>query len=191
MTASAVGTLTSLGSPYTLSTSNLVQQTISTDSSANRYESITNTVCWAGSTTCTPATQNTKFGWYFNFPGTATAYSTTTYEQSIYNPEIQSTAVIFNSVQPAVDSPLACNTDLDQGFTYKVSALNGGPTGQFCTAGGACNSQWIGTQTNGTGTPYYVDGNLISPTTNGGSVVTPITLPNDIIGSRLTWTELR
>jgi type IV pilus assembly protein PilY1 len=191
MTAAAVGTLTSLASPYTLSTSNLVRQTLSTDASGDRSESVTNPVCWAGSSTCTPATSNTKFGWYFNFPGTNTAFSTTTYEQSIYNPEIQSTAVIFNSVLPAVDSPLSCSTDLDQGFTYKVSALNGGPTGQFCTASGACNSQWVGIPTNGTGTPYYVDGNLISPTTNGGNVVTPITLPNDIVGSRLTWTELR
>lgn len=191
VSSSTVATLTSLASPYTLSTSNLTAQTLSTDSSGNRLETSVSQICWAGSTTCTPTSNNKKFGWYFTFPGTNTAFSTTTYEQSIYNPEVVSTSIVFNSVLPAVDSPLACSTDIDQGWTYAIDAATGGPSGLLCKSGSACTTGLVGTQTNGTGTPYDVDGNLISPTTNGGNVVTPVTYTNDIIGSRLTWTELR
>lgn len=207
--ASTVGTLTSLSSPYTLSTSNLTQQTISIDSSTgDRYIGSANPVCWAGTSTCSGGTSaNKKFGWYIALPGTNTAYSTTTYEQVVYNPMIVSTAVVFNSIVPAVDSPLMCTPDTDKGWTYALDVRTGGAIPNFFTnVSGSSTTSNLATETvgyegdasgssaevdtsNGSGgTNYY----LIFQSTNGGpGTPIQITPASNISSSRETWVQLR
>jgi type IV pilus assembly protein PilY1 len=213
LSASASG----LPSPYTLTASNLQQQAVTIASDGSRSITSPSPVCWKGSSTCTSG--NTQFGWYINLPGTNSAFGTTTYEQVIYNSLIVSTAVVFNTVLPAVDSPLACTPDTDNGFTYALDAGTGQPVSNFFN-----NSSYytVGLDTGATGTGFEATttgtGNntlywLVFQTTNGGSagggsgsggsggpsdcayagtgVVCGVNPLNNISGSRETWIQLR
>jgi type IV pilus assembly protein PilY1 len=209
VSASTVGTLTSLGSPYTLSTSNLQVQTISIDpTTGDRYEQSANTVCWAGTSTCTGGTTaNAKFGWYMAMPGTNTAFSTTTYEQMIFNPTIVSTAIIFNSILPAIDSPLMCTPDTDRGWTYALDVRSGAAVANFFVNPGTSTtvnnlatttvgyeadasgtSSEVDTTNSAGGTNYY----LIFQSNNGGAAPPlPIQPGANISSSRQTWIQIR
>jgi type IV pilus assembly protein PilY1 len=207
--AATVGTLTSLGSPYILTYQNLQQQTIGIDSSTgDRTIASATPVCWAGTSTCTGGSSaNAKFGWYIALPGTNTAYSTTTYEQVIYNPMIVSTAVVFNSVLPAIDSPLMCTPDIDKGWTYALDVRTGGAVPNFfqntgtSTTGNNLNTTTVGYEGDASGTSSEVDTTngsggtnyyLIFQSTNGGPG-TPIQInpAANISSSRQTWIQLR
>jgi len=205
--AATVGTLTSLASPYTLAYGNLQLQTVGIDSSTgDRVIQTASTVCWAGTSTCTGGSSaNTKFGWYIALPGTTTAFSTTTYEQVIFNPIVVGTAIVFNSVLPAIDSPLMCTPDIDKGWTYALDVRTGGPVPNFfvttTSSTNNLNTTTVGYEGDATGTSSEVDttnGNggtnyfLIFQTTNGGPGA-PIQIKpaNNISGSRQTWIELR
>lgn len=209
LSSSTAGTASGLGSPYTLTTSNLTQQTVSTDSSTgDRFVSSTSPVCWTGTSTCTGGSSaNKSFGWYLSLPGTNTAYSTTTYEQLVYNPMIVSTAVVFNSILPAVDSPLMCTPDKDYGWTYALDVRTGGPVPSFFDSPGTSstnsnlNTQTIGYEGDASGSSSEVDTTngsggtnsyLIFQSTSGGPG-TPIKIhPGaNISGSRETWIQLR
>lgn len=209
LSASTVGTTTSLSSPYTLTTSNLTKQTVATDSSTgNRYISSTQAVCWTGTSTCSGGSSaNKSFGWYLSLPGTSTAYSTTTYEQTVYNPMIVSTAVVFNSILPAVDSPLMCTPDKDRGWTYALDVRTGGPVPNFFVNPGTSstnnnlNTQTIGYEGDASGSSSEVDTTngsggtnsyLIFQSTSGGpGTPIPILPAANISGSRETWIQLR
>ena len=209
LSASTVGTITSLGSPYTLTTANLTQQTVATDTSTgDRYVSSTNPVCWTGTTTCgASSSSNQSFGWYLSLPGTNTAYSTTTYEQTVYNPMIVSTAVVFNSILPSVDSPLMCTPDKDKGWTYALDVRTGGPVASFFVNPGTSatvnnlNSTTIGYEGDASGSSSEVDTTNSSGGTNSylifqsttGGPGTPIQIQPgaNISGSRETWIQLR
>jgi type IV pilus assembly protein PilY1 len=187
-------------SASTLSVSNLVQQTVTTDSSNNRNIDTTNPICWAGTQTCT-GTDN-QFGWYINLPGTNAEYNQTTYEQVVFNPQIISTAVVFNSTLPGIDSPLACNAGAAQGWTYAIDARTGGAVPDFFVNNGnthtiAYPSDASGTDsvvtTTGTGSngATIVNDWLVYQTNLGQHGEQQINTANDITGSRATWIELR
>ena len=209
VSASTVGTLTSLGSPYTLGTANLQAQTVTIDSSTgNRLVQTANAICWAGTSACTGGSSaNAKFGWYIALPGTNTAFSTTTYEQVVFNSTIVSTAVVFNTIQPAIDSPLMCTPDKDKGWTYALDVRTGGAVPGFFINPGTTSTSTnnLATQTigyegdasgtssevdtsNGSGTNYY----LIFQSTSGGPG-TPIQIQPgaNISSSRQTWIQVR
>jgi len=190
LTTTQMGTVSGLSSPYTLSTANLANQTVTTDSSGDRLISTSAQVCWANSTTCPSG--NTQFGWYINLPGTNTAYGSTTYEQVIYNPLILSTVVIFDSILPAINSPLACSSDLDSGWSYALDVRTGDAISGFWQGfSSSAPNNTGGVQTNASGTPYYAGSALIYQDTGGGHHATHIPLPPDISGGRETWVQIR
>ncbi|MDE2050080.1 MAG: pilus assembly protein PilY, partial [Gammaproteobacteria bacterium] len=209
LSGSTVGSLNSTASPYSLTYSNLQSQTVAIDSTTgDRYIQSANTVCWAGTSTCSGGSSaNKMFGWYIALPGTNTAYSTTTNEQVVYNPMIVSTAVVFNSIVPAVDSPLMCTPDHDKGWTYALDVRTGGPVANFFVNPGTSSTTnnlstlTIGYEGDASGTSSQIDttsasGNieswLIFQSTNGGPG-TPIQIQPaaNISGSRQTWIQLR
>jgi hypothetical protein len=198
------------GTISTLGASNLQQQTVSIDSSTGLPSIETPyMVCWVGTSSCSAATvsantsavsTNTQYGWYINLPGTNSGYGASTYEQVIYNPIEVTTAIQFNTILPAIDSPLMCTPDVDQGWSYALNVANGNPaTGFFVNDG---NTHTIALQTNASGsssevTTTYTNGApantyLIYQSTNGGAgTPTQIQPGNNISGNRETWIQLR
>lgn len=212
------GTLTSMGQ------SNLQLQTVTYDSSTKLPSIATPyVVCWAGSSTCnsntllgsattttctTPVsnlcsstTSNNQYGWYINFPGSSSSYGVSTSEQDIYNPILVSTAIQFNTILPAANSPLKCNPDDDAGYSYALNVQYGTPVTNFFVNNG--NTTTIALDTNATGTSSEVtavttDGTnqtnyyLIYQSTTGGAG-TPIHVKpaNNVSGYRQTWIQLR
>jgi type IV pilus assembly protein PilY1 len=190
LTTTQVATIAGLSSPYTLGTANLSSRAITVDGSGNRLVSTTATVCWANSTTCT--TGNTKFGWYLNLPGTNSGYGTTTYEQIVFSPLILSTVVIFNSILPAIDSPLQCTTGLDNGWSYALDVRTGDTISGFWQGySSTLPSNTAGYEGNATGTMYYAGGAVIYQDTAGQHHAVPVPLPPDISGGRETWVQIR
>jgi type IV pilus assembly protein PilY1 len=204
----------SAGSVGTLGASDLQQQIVSTDSSTGLPSIETPyVVCWAGSNTCSSSTVTAgtsqgsiddQYGWYVNFPGTNSGYGAETYEQEIYNPILVSSVIQFNSILPAIDSPLMCDPDQDQGWSYALSAQNGTPVAGFFDNGAtntnngnthtialnlnATGSSSVVTTTNSSGTTYTY---LIYQTTGGSGGDSGVTPPSDVSGYRETWVQLR
>ncbi|MGC8519601.1 MAG: pilus assembly protein, partial [Steroidobacteraceae bacterium] len=182
----------------TLSLTNLQQQTVSVDASGDRNITSTTPICWAGTLAC-GATGNDQFGWYINLPGSNAEYNQTTYEQVVYNPEIVGTAVVFNSTLPGIDSPLACNTGADEGWTYAIDARSGGPVSNFFINNG--NTHTIGYQSNASGTDSVVTTGgtgstpveyyLVYQTNTGQHNIQQISVQGTPIGLPETWIELR
>jgi len=104
-----------LGSPDTITTSNLTYQTLALQSSGI-VDITAQTICWAGSTAC--GSGNTSFGWYAAMPGTN--------EQIIFNPQLVGGAFNVNSIIPASNSLLSCTTASDTGYTYLIQLATGG-----------------------------------------------------------------
>ena len=181
-----------------LSASNLQQQTVTIDSSnAGRLVNSTSPVCWAGTTAC--STGDDQFGWYFNLPGVNSEFNQTTTEQVVFNPQIVGTAVVFNSTLPGIDSPLACNTGADQGWTYAIDARSGGPVSDFFINNG--NTHTIAYQSNASGTDSVVTTGgtgstpvqyyLVYQTNTGQHGIQEISIGNNPVGMPETWIELR
>jgi len=205
--AALTATATSLGSPgYTLSQSNLVQQTF-TPNTTTGLRDIDNptAICWAGSAGCTGTAG--KFGWYLNLLSTL--------EQIVYNPQLVDGVLLVNSVVPANNLPLACITNTDTGYTYAISVLTGTAPPNFfisyhdtAAAGAQTNatgtslivtSGSLGTGTSGGGTgttppappPGCTNATLIYQTTGGTAQATNACLPANTKARRLTWVQLR
>ncbi|MGH8170638.1 MAG: pilus assembly protein [Steroidobacteraceae bacterium] len=190
LTATQATTIAGLTSPYTLGTANLANRAMTVDASGNRTFSTTAVVCYAGKTIC--GTGNTQFGWYMNAPGTNTGYGMTTHEQFVFNPLILSTVVIFNSVVPAIDSPLACSSDLDTGWSYALDVRTGDAISGFWQGySSSLPSNTGGYQSNATGTMYYAGGAVIYQDTGGQHHAPHVPLPPDISGGRETWVQIR
>lgn len=195
--ATTISLLGSNATTATLGASNLQQQTVSVDSSGNRNIDTTAPICWAGSTACSSG--NDQFGWYINLPGVNSGYNQTTTEQVVFSPELVSTAVVFNSTLPGIDSPLACNAGTDHGWTYAIDARTGGALTSFFVNNGnthtiAYQSDASGTDsvvttggTNSTPVSYY----LVYQTNTGQHGIQQISVPNNMSGARETWVELR
>lgn len=183
--------LAALPAPQTtLGRANLQAQTITnttagtTGSTVLGYRSVSsNTVCWYGSTTCTPSTANTMMGWYFDLPGTS--------EQVIYNPIIFDGLLTLNTTIPPSAAVNQCTAAIPTGWTMAFNIQNGGGT----PAGGAfpnANNTYgntnpvAGIQLNGTGSPWIVTVNgvpmMITQTSSGTGVVTGIGGGGGVIG---------
>jgi len=114
------------------------------------------------------------------------------YEQFVYNPLILSTVVIFNSILPAIDSPLACSSELDTGWSYALDVRTGDAIPNFWQGySSSLPSNTGGYQSNATGTMYYAGGAAIYQDTGGQHHAPPIPLPPDISGGRETWVQIR
>jgi type IV pilus assembly protein PilY1 len=203
---------------YTLGPGNLVLQgPMSTDSAGDRILGTVNTVCWAGTTICgSSMSSNTNFGWYINLPGMNSGDGMTTYEQIVYNPQPISTAIQFNSVLPAIDSPLNCSPDTDSGWSYALDDLTGGPVNSTVTTTSSTgvtttttvnffnngNTSTLGIKSDASGSSSVVTTTnptsgateywMIYQSTRGGPAPPQnIVPPNNISGYRESWIELR
>ena len=200
------------GTIGTLGPSNLQQQTVTIDSSTGLPSIDTPyVVCWAGTTSCSAASQsagtsavsgNSQYGWYINLPGSNSGYGNSTNEQVIYNPILVTTAIQFNSILPAIDSPLMCTPDQDQGWSYALNVSNGNPinnppffinngnthTIALQTNASGSSSEVTTTNANGTTANYYL---IYQSTSGGAGQPTQIQPGNNISGNRETWIQLR
>jgi type IV pilus assembly protein PilY1 len=200
------------GANHTVKAANLEQQVVTINGTTGNRDIMSNqTVCWAGTTTCSGT--NSEYGWYINLPGTQ--------EQVIYSPELVAQALTVNSIVPATNDPTSCVVPTDTGFTYVLSALTGAAFNEvFLPPGEAANpvvntnpayldANAIAMQTNATGSSF-ISGNssgtmyLIYETNqaSGGSASCPtcssiqggtlgLNLPPNTTGHRLSWVERR
>lgn len=152
-------------------------------------------ICWAGTTTCSPATSDVQFGWYLPLPGTTAINGTTSSnEQIIYNPQLIGPAVVVNSLLPANNAPTSCAINADQGWTYGVSALTGGAfTNSFPFYNDTIAA---GVQTNATGSSFPISNSsgvtyLVYQTVLNTHGVTQFNTPANSKAKRLTWVERR
>jgi type IV pilus assembly protein PilY1 len=206
----------SLPVPQSVSTANLVQQTVLgtyASGGGNQFRTISsNPVCWSGSTTCS-STANNQFGWYLGLPGAN--------EQIIFNPSLQLGVFLVNSTIPPVTSPFQCLATVATGWTFGISPSNGGTfaTSTFAdtvTNFQTYNNQVVGAEsTNGTGSTSvvlagghsYVVMQTSAPGSSGGTsgsgssssggsgtsspgTALPFNGPNPH-SSRVTWVERR
>jgi type IV pilus assembly protein PilY1 len=189
----ATTAVTGLASPYTLSYSNLAQQTLTVNSNGT-VDGTNNVVCWQGSSTCTGT--NNQFGWYENLPSSG--------EQIIYNPVFQSGAFQINSVVPANNIATSCSSNQDTGYTYQLAVINGGvfnKTFPTYTAPGTStvitDAIEAGVETNATGSVYNVTSAggtasyIVYQTISGSPSIQQINIPSNTKSKRLTWIEQR
>ncbi|MDR3444583.1 MULTISPECIES: PilC/PilY family type IV pilus protein [unclassified Dyella] len=179
------------GSPV-ISTSNLqvvtsTNTTVTGQGSIIGYRTLSagTTICWAGSSTCSPSTSNTLYGWMYNLPSTN--------EQIIYSPSIINGAVVVNTAIPPATSTTQCLANTQTGWTMAFDATSGGAYGQNFFS--SVNNAASGVQANAVGTPTAVTYNgqvyLVSQTVTGGAFVQRVTPPNDNNPARVSWREIR
>lgn len=163
------------------STSGLAQRTVTS------YK-----VCWRGSNDCSGT--NSQLGWVLPLPIGQN-------EQVVYSPTLQYGVVNVNTLIPAVQQVLSCDTTAASGFSYGISVASGGATakpyfydnnGNFLTAGGQGVSA-VGMSGTGTSTFVTLNGKVYA--VMQGSDGTPrfiqINPSATAIGSRLNWLKLR
>jgi type IV pilus assembly protein PilY1 len=206
LAASATGLATS---NYYLAATNLQAQTVTVNAATQNRDISTNaSVCWASLSSCAGSKQ---FGWYLNLPGAQ--------EQIVFSPELVAQALTVNSLVPAVYSRTACTSLADTGFTYVVTAMNGGafhqvflPPSQAANSAVNTNPRYTDTaaiamQTNATGSSFITLNNagtryLVYETdqTQGSGVGAGnniangslgLNLPPNTTGRRLSWIERR
>jgi type IV pilus assembly protein PilY1 len=190
LSASASG-LSTATTPYVLTQTNLVQQTLTASTTSPGAIDGTNyTVCWKATTTC--GSGNNKFGWYVNLQSNATGSP----EQVVASPVFYQGAFIVNTIYPASNSLTSCTQSGDSGYTYVISVNNGGTFSKtFLKFPSDVNA--AGVMSGASGSPNIV--NTVEGITNLVSqcltckVPTPIgvELPNNTKAARLTWVELR
>jgi type IV pilus assembly protein PilY1 len=206
------GTFPVITAPPSTST-NLTQQVITdfsntvtttsgtqTTTTTTNYATVTdNAVCWYGSSACTSG--NTSFGWYMSLPNTN--------EQIVFNPTLQAGYFIVNSLIPAVNQVLSCQSTNPSGYTYAINPVTGGgsttsffgnPAGTTNTTTGQ-NQIVSGEQLNGTGTVSLltVGGSesqvpatyLITQTSSGSGASAQVNPAGNVTTTRLTWKEIR
>jgi type IV pilus assembly protein PilY1 len=183
------------------------------------YRTVTrNAVCWKGSTTCTTASDNNKYGWKLDLPVTIIDPVTgaTKSEQIIYDPVLAYGNVVVNTTIPAVDQSVSCTSQPASGFTMAV-ALEGGapPTSFFGSTTNnytPANSQVVaGIGLSATGSPlFFTSGSGKNTTTtminnstqtgstdasgntiNGGAQSNKVDPTGSGKGKRLTWVKVR
>lgn len=188
---------------YTLTAAQLQTQTMTTYSSYTNgsisgVRTVTNNkVCWDNSTTCTPSSANTQFGWQIALTGG----TSTNPEQIIYNPTLQYGLVIFDTTIPGVPQMLSCTNQLPTGYTMALQPDTGSPTASsffgsatnnYVTANGQIISG-VGLGAVGTvsfvtsaNTPY-----ILATNASGNKTITPVNSNAAGRGKRLTWRKLR
>jgi type IV pilus assembly protein PilY1 len=183
--ASLADTATGL-SPNTVKKTNLQKQTFTVNGAGNRDITANAVVCWKGSTACATPTDNTKFGWYADLPGSG--------EQIVFNPQLLGSAFVVNSVVPASNSILSCTTNTDTGYTYAISVMNGGAFNNFFPQYNDTIAAGVKTDATGTSFPVMTpDGEtyLVYQTVRNSHQTKKVNLPKNIKADRLTWIELR
>lgn len=197
-TASTVD-YTSLSANQTVVRKALLSQAIVNQSSTGNGQAVlgyrtlpTGTqVCWQGSSTC--ATNNTQYGWYFDFPDSQ--------EQVIYNPAIIDGAVVVSTAEPPVISAQKCSVGLQSGWTMAFDPASGGGLAQnfFPDANGSFSnssgSSVGGIRLDAVGTPTAVMYNgqsyLVTQTVKGVPALTQINPPASNASSRVSWREIK
>ena len=193
----------SLAGPETITTSNLLTQSITTtslaSSSISGYRTVTQNgpICWYGSTTCSSG--NTQFGWTTPLPGSN--------EQVVYNPVISNGDLLVDTViPPASTAVLTCASPSSTGYTMALQPDTGGapavsPFQSAATSLGinAGTAVIAGLGLNATGTVSVITaGNqtFLLAQTNSGSGVTAqlnanVVTSNTLSGNRVSWRKIR
>lgn len=182
-----------LSAPQTISTSNLVLQTITTTAgtgSTPAYRTISkNAVCWKGGSGCSPAT---SMGWYMQLPATG--------EQIIYDPILSPDGeLVINTFIPASSTPLSCKAADNAGFSMGMMPDSGAgsPTPYFYLNS---NLSADGVQLNGVGIPALLSSGqtadqnseyFITQTTSGAAPPTKVNRHVIVTGTRLNWLQRR
>ena len=194
---------TGVPSTYTVTTSMLQTQTITTYSSYSSgnisgVRTLTNNkVCWNNSTTCTPSTANTQFGWQIALTGGTSSNP----EQLIYNPTLQYGLVLFDTTIPGVPQVLSCTAQLPTGYTMAMQPDTGGATSvsffgsatsNYVTANGQVIS---GVGLGAVGSVSFVTSSnvpyIIASDAAGNKKILPVNTNAAGKGKRLTWRKLR
>ena len=193
----------SLTGTQTVTRSTLQQQTVTGayDASGNTYNGTgtgyrtlsSNPVCWKGGTSCSPASANSKYGWYLDLPVTG--------EEVVFNPTIAFGVFLVNTFIPSSVSNLTCGSQPSSGFTMALDPSTGGAmqgsffansAGNFVTINGQVVS---GMAQNAVGTPSIVTYGgqpyMVNQTAGGQGKVAPINPPGGGVGGRATWVQLR
>jgi type IV pilus assembly protein PilY1 len=184
---------TGLLPPYTLTYTNLAAQTLTVNSNGT-VDGTNVPVCWQGGINCTVA--NNQFGWYANLPSSG--------EQIIYNPVFSQGSFQINSVVPANNIATSCSSNLDNGYTYALSVINGGIFTNAFPSFTAPNTTTIvndaiaaGVETNATGSVYNVTSTgggtsfIVYQTISGVPGTQQVNIPSNTKSKRLTWIEQR
>ncbi len=183
--------LTSQG-PQTITTSNLVKQTVTTEvattTSQVGYRLVShNAICWKGSS----CTGGKDMGWYMPLPDTG--------EQVIYDPVLSpSGEFTVNTFVPSSSTILSCTQAAATGWSMGLlpDSGAGSPTPFFFVNG---SLQADGVQLNGTGTPSFLrsgqaadsNADYLITQTNTGSVASRVNESTIVTGQRLNWIQKR
>lgn len=191
----------SLASPQTFDRTKLLAQAVVNQSATGDGKQVlgyrtlaTGTqVCWQGSSTCTPSTKNTQYGWLFDFPDSQ--------EQVIYNPVIIGGAVVVSSAEPPVISAQQCSVGLQQGWTMAFDPASGGGLqqsffpnagGSFAASGGASVS---GIRLDAVGSPSSVTYNgqtyIVTQTVKGIPALSQVNPQGGNASTRVSWREVK
>ncbi|WP_266169536.1 pilus assembly protein [Dyella subtropica] len=198
-TGSAYASLTGTQS---IGRTNLLQQTLASTSNVGNgaqvlgYRSLStaNQVCWSGSSTCTPSTNNTQYGWYFDFPDSQ--------EQVVYNPVMVDGTVVVSSAEPPVVSALQCNPGLQTGWTMAFDPASGGglkksffPDANGSYGSGSGSSSVSGIRLDAVGSPttvrYGGQTYIVTQTIKGSAALSKVNPPSGNSPSRVSWREIK
>ncbi|HEX4675666.1 MAG TPA: PilC/PilY family type IV pilus protein [Steroidobacteraceae bacterium] len=186
--------LTSLGT-QTISTSNMVKQTVTTEVAAAGttpgYRKVShNTICWTADPGCSATAGN--LGWYMPLPDSG--------EQVVFDPVLSPDGEFtVNTFVPSPSSILSCTVTPASGWSMGIQADTGAgsPTPFFAINGSLAAD---GIQLNGTGTPSFLssgqaaDNNseyLITQTNSGPAPPTKVNRHVIVAGQRLNWIQRR
>jgi type IV pilus assembly protein PilY1 len=185
----------------------------STSATNGYYRTVSsNTICWAGTTTCTGS--SAQYGWYLsltsgyaniNDPGFPTSSTSTAaqqvYEQIIFNPTLQLGAFIVNTTIPPTTNLAQCSSTLPGGWTMAINPATGGAFTNSVFANSSHNFLNIGTDPvsgialSGTGSPTVVTAGtntyIVTQTTNGSGTIQQANFPGATSGKRVTWVQRR
>ena len=198
-----------LTGPITISRSNLLTNSVSSETATTRTIAQT-TVKWCASSSCT--SPNNQYGWMFDLPDDAagTTCTGTNCEQIVYNPVFVSGAMVLNTTIPPNVTPGQCSLPVASGWTQAFNMASGGgtPNDFFVGAGTGSGASVDGEKLSGSGSAFIVTTagpggtvNLITQTTGGGGggggglsgtgIIKQIQPPAGVSVKRVSWGVLR
>jgi type IV pilus assembly protein PilY1 len=208
----------SLTGTQSITRSKLLANSVASET-ANTRTVNQSTVCWINSTTCSPLTADTQYGWLFDLPDSVSSTAcggTTCNEQIVYNPLLIRGQMVLNTTIPPSSTPGQCSMPTTTGWTQAFNMTSGGGTPQnFFTGGGlglgGTGASVMAEKFNGTGTVYSVtasDGTsgIVMQTSGGGSggggggggggsstgpAAAAINAQGSVIVSRVSWEVLK
>lgn len=186
----------SLASPQTVTTSVLQSQTAANvaggSGNISGYRTVTmSPICWKGLTAC--ASGNIQFGWQLTLPSSS--------EQVIYSPTTGYGEFLVNTIIPAVNNVLTCDSQPPSGYTMAINIDTGGSpatsffanaTNNYVSANGLVIS---GIGLSATGTPSFVTAMkkpyMINQTVTGVGSISQVNPAASGTGKRVNWIKLR